>query len=279
MSLTHGLRRGLLRTAALLILVLLIGATYQGVTTALERRRFPHPGRMVRATDHQLHIFCTGEGSPTVVLEAPATGMSGAWAAIQPDLERTTRVCSYDRSGLGWSEWGPSPYNPGRVPEELQALLRNSGERGPYVIVGQGLGAAFAKMFASRYPAETRALVTIDPPMSGATANVRRLLIVSPWLARTGLLRASPTLSRRARSLPGPAGAQMRAFLNRPDHLTRASIEAAEWDRTVRLAEAATITTVPVTAIEASGTHPLALLADPDAAAKVLAGIRSVLGR
>src|ERR1051325_6505970 len=141
-----GLRRGLLRAAALVILVLLIGATYQGVTTALERRRFPHPGRMVRATDHQLHIYCTGKGSPTVVLEAPATGMSGAWGWVQQNLERLTRVCSYDRSGMGWSEWGPRPYDPARVPEELEALLTNSGERGPYVVVGHGLGAAFARI-------------------------------------------------------------------------------------------------------------------------------------
>src|SRR6185369_14109164 len=58
---------------------LLAGATYQGVATALERREFPPPGLLVSVGDHQLHIYCTGTGSPTVVLEAPAAGLSAAW--------------------------------------------------------------------------------------------------------------------------------------------------------------------------------------------------------
>jgi len=272
------LRRALLRAAAFVILILLIGATYQGITTAIERRRYPHPGRMVRATDHQLHIYCTGEGSPTVVLEAPATGMSGAWGRVQDALDDSTRVCSYDRSGLGWSEWGPRPYDPARVPQELEALLRNSHERAPYVVVGHGLGAAFAQVFASTYPAETRAVVLIDPPAMGAASNVRRLLALSPWLARVGLLRASPALSRRARSLPGAAGGEMRAFLNRPDHLTRSAIEVAQWDRTVQLAEGTQVT-APVVRTAIAGSDPLALLTTRQEAMQALASITSALSR
>jgi len=274
-----GLRRGLLRAAAVVILILLIGATYQGVTTALDRRRFPHPGRMVRATDHQLHIYCTGQGGPTVVLEAPAAAMSGAWGWLQPELERRSRVCSYDRSGLGWSEWGPAPYDPARVPEELEALLRNSRERAPYVIVGHGLGAAFARLFASRYPAETRAVVLIDTPKRGAASDARRLLAAAPWLARAGLLRASPVLARRARGLPGIAGGEMRSFLNRPDHLTRSAIEVAQWDHTVQLAESASIGDVRVITVDITGGGPLAFLSDRQAASQALAAISPVLAR
>jgi pimeloyl-ACP methyl ester carboxylesterase len=273
------MRRAVLRAAAVAILILLIGATYQGVTTALERRRFPHPGRMVRSTDHQLHIYCTGEGAPTVVLEAPAAAMSGAWGWIQPELEHQTRVCSYDRSGLGWSEWGPRPYDPARVPEELEALLRNSGERAPYVIVGHGLGAAFAKLFASRYPMETRAVVLIDVPKPGAASNVRRLLAASPWLARAGFLRASPVLARRARGLPGTAGGEMRSFLNRPDHLTRAAIEVAQWDHTVQLAASATVADVPVVTVDITGGGPIAFVSDRQRAFQALATISSLLAR
>jgi pimeloyl-ACP methyl ester carboxylesterase len=273
------MRRRLLRAAAVAILILLVGATYQGVTTALERRRFPHPGRMVRSIDHQLHIYCTGEGAPTVVLEAPAAGMSGAWGWIQPELEHQTRVCSYDRSGLGWSEWGPRPYDPARVPEELEALLRNSGERAPYVIIGQGLGAAFARLFASRYPMETRAVVLMDVPKPGAASSVGRLLAASPWLARAGLLRASPVLARRARDLPGRAGGEMRSFLSRPDHLTRTAIEVAQWDRTVQLAASASVAGVRMITLDVAGTGPLAFVSDRQRAFQALATISPVLVR
>jgi hypothetical protein len=108
---------------------------------------------------------------------------------------------------------------------------------------------------------------------------VRRLLAASPWLARAGLLRASSVLARRARNLPGTAGGEMRAFLNRPDHLTRASMEVAQWDRTVELADATTVTGVPVIAIDASGRDPLALLSDRGTAMTAAAAIRSALGR
>src|SRR5262245_44327267 len=65
-------RRGAVRVGALLVFVALAGTTYQGVTTAVERREFPRPGRMVDIGDYQLHIACSGKGAPVVVLEAPA---------------------------------------------------------------------------------------------------------------------------------------------------------------------------------------------------------------
>ena len=118
-------RRVLLTAGVVILFVILIGATYQGVATALERREFPHPGRMIDIGSHQLHLYCLGQGAPAVVLEAPATTMSAAWAWVQADVGKITRVCSYDRAGLGWSEAGDAPFSPQEVPTELNALLQN----------------------------------------------------------------------------------------------------------------------------------------------------------
>jgi hypothetical protein len=120
--------RPLRAALAIAVLLALAGATYQGVTTSLERRRYPHPGRLVDVGGHQLQIHCTGRGAPIVVLEAPAAGLSESWARVQGALELLTRVCSYDRAGLGWSERGDGAFDPGRVPLELQALLAGAGE-------------------------------------------------------------------------------------------------------------------------------------------------------
>ena len=106
------IRRIVLTSTAVVMFLILAGATYQGAATALERRQFPHPGRLVEIGGRQLHIYCAGEGSPTVVLEAPAAGMSAAWGWVQPAVAKSTRVCSYDRAGLGWSEAGDSQYDP-----------------------------------------------------------------------------------------------------------------------------------------------------------------------
>ena len=235
-------QRRLLQAAAVLMFLGLAGATYQGVATALERREFPHPGRLVDVGGHQLHLYCTGEGTPTVVLEAPAAGLSVAWGWIQPEIAETTRVCSYDRAGLGWSEAGDGPFEPAQVPVQLRALLEAAGERGPYVIAGQGLGAALARLDAQGLGDAAVALVMIDLPSlvdPAERAQQTRLVTLSPWLARAGVLRATDMLSAHAAGLPDPSLGAVRAFLNRPDHLTRAAREMARWDDAVALASAA----------------------------------------
>jgi pimeloyl-ACP methyl ester carboxylesterase len=260
-------RRVLVITGVVLLLFVLIGATYQGVATALERRRFPHPGRMVDAGGHQLHLYCLGQGSPTVVLEAPATTMSSAWGWVQMDVAKLTRVCSYDRAGLGWSEAGDAPFTPQAVAPELNALLAAAGEPRPVVMAGAELGAALATLFAARYPNDTAALVLVNPPgaVSRDTASrpSAKFVAASPWLARAGVLRAMRTLSATAGELPQPAATVLRAFLNRPDHLTRAAGELARWDEAVMLSQAAALPrSMPVTQVEVEAQDRVALIAN-----------------
>lgn len=275
-------RRVLITAAVILVFLVLVGATYQGATTAFERRQFPHPGRLIDVGGHQLHLYCIGAGAPTVVLEAPATGMSAAWGWVQPDVAQVTRVCTYDRSGLGWSEVGDRSYDPAAVPVELHALLEHAGEPGPYVIAGGGLGAALATLYAAQYGPEVAALVLVDPPVADRPArrSVTRLLNASPWLARTGVLRATRMMSSNASGLPEVAARPLIAFLNRPDHLTRAASELSRWNDAVTLASGATIDpSIPVTRIEAAGTSHTALLTDPARGAAVAAAIRSSVER
>ncbi len=276
-------RRTLVMTAAILVFLVLAGATYQGVATALERRKFRHPGRMVDAIGHQLHLSCSGAGSPTVVLEAGAAGMSAAWGWVQPRVATVTRVCSYDRTGLGWSETGDVSYDPAAVAPILNALLDHAGEHPPFVLAGQGLGAAFSRLYASRFPDQVAALVLIDPPAGAprqAAANSTRLVNASPWLARTGVLRATRTISRNAAGLPAPFDGALRTFLNRPDHLTRAATELSRWDQTVALAEAAPLKDgLTVIRVEAEGPNRVAFLTDRANAATAAAAVLDAVTR
>jgi pimeloyl-ACP methyl ester carboxylesterase len=266
-------RRALAAFGAVLILILLAGATYQGVATALERREFPRPGGLVSVGDHQLHIYCTGTGAPTVVLEAPAAGLSAAWGEVQRRLSGTMRVCSYDRAGLGWSESGEQPFEPVRVPAELRTLLTRANEHGPFVIAGQGLGAAFARMYVARPDSAASAVVLIDPPPTQtAAAQPGWIMPASPWLARTGVLRAGRILSSKADGLP--AGGALRAFLNRPDHLTRAAAELDAWDETVkRAAEAEPPAAIHVTTVDLGARDRIAFLTTPETVDRVVRAI------
>jgi pimeloyl-ACP methyl ester carboxylesterase len=275
-------RRVLITAAVILMFLVLAGATYQGAATALERRQFPHPGRLVDVGGHQLHLFCLGAGTPTVVLEAPATGMSAAWGWVQPEVARVTRICTYDRAGLGWSESGDRGYDPAAVPSELHALLAQATEPGPYVVGGQGLGAALAMLYAAQFGPEVAGLVLVDPPMPDQPArrSETRLLNASPWLARAGVLRATRMMSNNASGLPDVSAGPLSAFLNRPDHLTRAASELARWNDTITLAASAAVDpSIPSARIEAAGRSQTALLTDRDRGAAVAAAIRALVER
>ena len=265
-----------LRIVGVLTLLVLAGATVQGVATAVERRQFPRPGGMVDVGGHQLHIYCSGKGTPTVVLEAPAVGMSAAWGAVQPPVAKLTRVCSYDRSGLGWSENTERPYDPATAAEELRALLKGANKRPPFVLAGHGLGAAFATVFASRYGDETPALILVDAPAPGQDSPNPNVLMrrpaVLPWLARTGALRLTRTLSGAADGVPPPYGGALSAFLNRPDHLSRTARELSRWNEVTASAASAVLSPhTSVTRLDVNPRRPPAFLTESDAAPVVTA--------
>lgn len=269
--------------AGLVTFIVLAGVTYQSVATALERRRFPYPGRLIEVGDHQLHLHCVGEGTPTVVLEAPAAGVSVGWTWVQDEVAKTTRVCSYDRAGLGWSEAGERGYRAARVPDELHTLLERAGEHAPFVIVGHELGASYARMYASRFRDETAALVLVDDP-SGSTESARqrvsRLAGAWPWLARIGVLRATKALSRHASGFSGESGGATRAFLNRPDHLARGALEIRTLRETARDAAAQPLDpALPVTQVAVNDTDPPALLDSADRAREVTRAIEQTVKR
>jgi pimeloyl-ACP methyl ester carboxylesterase len=265
-------------SAALTVFALLVGATYQGVATAIERREFPRPGGLIDIGGRQLHLTCVGEGAPTVVLEAAAGSMSAAWAWVQHEVGNTTRVCSYDRSGLGWSEAGDGGFSPLGAPDDLRTLLQRGGERAPFVLVGDELGASLARLFAARHAEAVAALVLVDDPMtSDETGSQDGMVRAWPWLARAGILRATGRLARRALLLP-PEGAALRAFLNRPDHLTRAAEEISRIAEVRSAAAVARIDPAIAVTLVSVGVRPRpAILARSEEAAPVIAAIRALL--
>lgn len=154
--------RGLMTILALLLLAVLAGATYENVMASEDATRYPPPGRLVDVGGHRLHLHCMGEGSPTVILEAGWGSFSSDWSLVQPTLAKRTRVCAYDRAGSGWSDAGPLPRTPQQIAAELDTLLRNAGENGPYVLVGHSLGGRYVRMFAAQHPEEVAGLVLVD---------------------------------------------------------------------------------------------------------------------
>ncbi len=120
------------------------------------------PGRLLHVGRHRLHIDCRGQGTPTVVIEGGAGTWSIFYGHVQRDLVNITRVCTYDRAGLGWSDSGPAPRTSARMAEELHQLLHAAGEAPPLLLVGHSLGAYNVRIYQRRYPEEVGGLVLVD---------------------------------------------------------------------------------------------------------------------
>lgn len=191
--------RLLVQSTAVLLGLVAVGGVYQTVGTSLDAAAYPPPGRLIEVGDHRLHLHCTGTGSPTVILEAVAGGVSPMWGWVQPALARETRVCAYDRAGLGWSDPADGPQEGHDVAADLQMLLERSGEPGPYVLVGHSLGGVYSRIVADRMPEQVIGMVLIDsahpdqytrvPEMTAEFEGFRDVQSVFPVLARLGLWR------------------------------------------------------------------------------------------
>jgi len=94
---------------------------------------------------------------------------------VQPEVAKFTRVCSYDRAGLGWSDTGPSPRTARQIVGELPTLLKNAGIPGPYVLVSHSAGGHNVRLFAHEYPQVPRVVLTAgnlgDTPPPGVSGE------------------------------------------------------------------------------------------------------------
>jgi len=141
------------------------------------KQEYPPPGRLIDIGGRKLHLYCTGTGSPTVILIAGGGAFSIDWALVQPKVAQNSRVCSYDRSGLAWSDSGPADETVEQTIADLHILLKNSAEEGPYLLVGASVGGIYIQAYQRAFPREVACLV-----FSNSSNRVGRLVNGKPEL-------------------------------------------------------------------------------------------------
>jgi pimeloyl-ACP methyl ester carboxylesterase len=182
-------KRALAALAVLAVTAAGAGAVYQWIATRRDLAANPPPGRLVDVGGHRLHILCTGAGSPSVVLESGLGGSSADWGFVQPGIAAFTRVCSYDRAGMGYSDPGPSPRTARRIALELGHLLDRAGVDGPLVLVGASLGGFTVRVFASERPERVAGLVLVDASHEDQELSIPRIAPFMPFLSSVGVPR------------------------------------------------------------------------------------------
>jgi len=225
---------------ALVVLILALGTLAAGaIAKSNLAKQYPAPGQLVDVGGYKMHINCMGQGSPTIILAAGTADFSTTWAYVQPEVAKLTRVCAYDRAGLGWSEPSPYPRTADSTVEELRALLVNTGVQGPYVLVGHSLGGMHMRVYAHNYPEEVVGLVQVDSlhedqpvydsEYTKANQDDAKQFRIFALLKSTGIMALAPQ-SIPNLGLPKDVYAQWQASLATSDYFktTLAEINAQE---------------------------------------------------
>ena len=161
-SLQNWSRGALLYPALAVLLLIAVGGSVGTVMAATSSNPAPSSGRTYMVNGHQLYLNCVGSSSPTVVLFNGLGEWTPSWAWVQANVSHTTRVCSFDRAGEGWSG-GKAIYPDGhQLASDLHALLHTAHVPGPYVLAGHSVGGTYALVYAHDYPREVAGLALID---------------------------------------------------------------------------------------------------------------------
>jgi pimeloyl-ACP methyl ester carboxylesterase len=218
------------------------GLAVHAILTRQEKKHLLPPGRMIGVNGHMMHICASGSGGPTVVLETGASGYFGAWEWVQEEVGKHTRVVSYDRAGLGFSEKASGKRDAASIARDLRALLEQSGEKPPYILVGHSYGGLLVMAFANLYPEQTGGLVLVDPShpdqltrspeLRKSMQNFRNFFHVASAASHFGVMRVTDLLSSMTEGLSGSERARARVFFVSGRHLKSSARELNAWNET-----------------------------------------------
>ena len=181
---------------ALIVALPLVGLVYEAYADGMAAIEFPPPGMRVDIGGRRLHLVCAGDESPTVLFDASGWGTVLSSARVRERIVGRATVCSYDRSGNGWSDPGPDVASAGDLASNLAVLQDRAKLRWPFVIVASSVGGLTGEMFARQYPERVAGLVLVDaanseliPTFDALADRARTTLCTTAALARLGLVR------------------------------------------------------------------------------------------
>jgi pimeloyl-ACP methyl ester carboxylesterase len=253
------IRRAIAGLFIFVFVITLVGMVYQTVATELDKRNYPPRGQLYNVAGHQMHLYCTGEGSPTVILQAGGLADSLWWYWVQNQVATSTQVCAYDRPGMGWSEPVAGTRDADTMTQELHTLLQQAGVPAPYIMVGHSYGAVLTRIYAAQHPDEITGIVLVDSAVLlpdhfadqsefdawKAQWDVAEFII--NWMTRMGAMRFIAPDAFEEDGYPAVIAAEIRALQARNQVLDAdfAEFVTAYWALTKASAKAETLGDLP----------------------------------
>lgn len=135
-----------------------------------------HAQQLVETSGHRLNVYCSGHGSPTVVLGTDGDDGTSVWRLVQPLVASNTRVCSYDPPGFGFSEPVTGGLDAATAVRDLHQALYGAGVRGSVVFVGYALSGLYARLYADRYSHDVSGMVLVSPNVPNQDRQFARVV-------------------------------------------------------------------------------------------------------
>lgn len=196
----------------LMVVAILWGFAYEQVGRAKDARQLPpRVGQAVDIGGRTLNLYCSGQGTPTVILEPGGNSPGYEQLSLQSKMAVFTRTCWYDRAGVGWSDPPSSPRTSASIVSDLHEALRRAGVLPPYVMAGGSVGGEYVRIYAARYPTDVAGLVLVDSatpdqrdpdfmvaPINRLSGSTRHLICMAlPAMTRLGIIRFVASRERR----------------------------------------------------------------------------------
>jgi pimeloyl-ACP methyl ester carboxylesterase len=124
----------------------------------------------------KLRVFCQGSGGPVAVFESGLGDGAWGWRPVQPAIARQTRVCSYDRAGLGGSDPAKGPRDIDAMAADLAVVVKAVGRGKPVLLISHSLGGPIVRQYAYRHPDQVAGLVLVDPSADHQNERFRAVL-------------------------------------------------------------------------------------------------------
>ena len=287
------LLKKILKIAAIILVALITIPLIIGQVLRFIAPKVPPPGEMVDVGGYRLHINCVapentgGDELPTVVVESGSGVSSPAYYWIQKGVSEKTRVCLYDRAGLGWSDESHLQRDSKTVTTALHILLAKAGIKKPFVFVGHSIAGLYMRDYVERYPDDVVGLVFLDPShpeqleRMGLTKKQRDDMIASvksqvgmvKWLNRLGVLEVfNPLTAGDPQTYPENIRNQMEYLSKNSLSLDTVFLENADFEKAaVQAAENKSLGDRPIVVFSATKPMPQGALPEGVSPEKVLA--------
>jgi pimeloyl-ACP methyl ester carboxylesterase len=223
--------------SCLLVMLGIGGFIYQSAAQSSDLARWPAPGKLIDVDGDRMHLYCQGEGSPTIVVEQGTGGYYDHWDDMNRTLSQLTRVCAYDRAGMGYSDSLGRPVGSAEIAARLHKLLSAADITDDLILVGWSAGGIYVRDYYAQFPDKVAGMILVDSsheqqqsrmadvtPPSGF--DVRRVLA---YLQPFGVVRLSGLVDQVVAYEPGSdAHKQRTKVVYNQSHWARAYFAEAD---------------------------------------------------